>query len=386
VSTRLIRLIDRTRTVTDWKCPRARYWGYEYLGKGLAKQGTNLDLFIGIITHDAMAAVATFTARGEAVPIDQIAEAAFTQIYENILAATTDTGREAAEEFAREQGTLTQGMILGFYKHVWPRLMAQYPKIVAIEQEMEYTLGEDKTSIGHNHDVTRQFIFMAKPDLIVEDQNGELVYLEYKTTSSKKDKWIKSWDTAVQLHSSILATEQTLGKRPAYVQIVGLYKGYESYGKQSSPFCYAYKKSGNPPFTQDQVQYEFKAGFKRVPTWEMAGGVKAWVEGMPDTVLADQYPMTPQIMVDEQLVNDFFKQRLIREKEISTSVWEGEYDSPVTGIDSVFPQRFDQCEPSFGYSCPFKKLCFGHVTDPLTEGYELRTPHHARELEQHAAN
>jgi hypothetical protein len=122
----------------------------------------------------------------------------------------------------------------------------------------------------------------------------------------------------------------------------------------------------------------------------MAGGIKAWVEGMPDTVLADQYPMTPQIMVDEELVKSFFAQRLAREKEITEAA---ELSNMVLANmtmedvkDTYFPQRFDQCEPSFGYSCPFKKLCFGHVTDPLTEGYELRTPHHARELEQHASN
>src|SRR6185503_10738340 len=88
----------------------------------------------------------------------------------------------------------------------------------------------------------------------------------------------------------------------------------------SSPFCYAYKKSGNPPFTQDQVQYDYKAGFRRSPTWEMAGGVKAWVASMPDNVLADQFPMTAPIMVNDALVDKFFKQRLYREMEIANAI------------------------------------------------------------------
>jgi hypothetical protein len=196
-------------------------------------------------------------------------------------------------------------MIRGFYKHVWPALMSKY-EIVAVEAEMEYPLDPDG-----------QFVFMSKPDLIVRDlASKDLVYLEYKTTSNKKDNWINSWETAVQLHSSIMAAEATLGERPAFVQIVGLYKGYESYGKQSSPFCYAYKKYGNPPFTLDQVAYEFKAGFKRYPTWELEGGLKKWIDDMPESVLANQFPMTPPIIVNEDLVQAFFVQRWHREMEI----------------------------------------------------------------------
>jgi hypothetical protein len=353
-----LRLIDRTRTVTDWKCPRARFWGYEYLGRGLSKSGQALELFIGITIHDALAFIAKSTQLGDQIDIDHLANAVHKQVYDELM-PTDGVILPEAVEFAKEQATLNEGMIRGFYKHVWPRLMADY-KIVAVEQEMEYALADD-------------YVFMAKPDLIVEDKDGELVYLEYKTTANKKDNWINSWETAVQLHSSIMATEQTLGRRPSYVRIVGLYKGYESYGKQSSPFCYAYKKSGNPPFTQDQVAYEFKAGFKRYPTWQLDGGVKAWINGMPENVLADQFPLTQPIMVNEDLVNSFFKQRLAREQEIAS--FYGNED-----IDRIFPQKFDQCVPTFGKPCVFKKLCHGNVEDPLNDGFELRTPHHEREL------
>lgn len=389
----IIRLIDRTRTVQDWKCPRSRYWGYEYQGRGLTKSGTSLELFIGIVTHDAMAAIATLTKEGKEVPIDEIARAAFCQVHEEIIRAAGDVVLPETHDFAQEQGTLIEGMLRGFYKHVWPRLMADY-KIVAIEQEMEYNLEKCSSCGGYGAGSkpgyddycepckgtgNGRFIFMSKPDLIVENSEGDLIYLEYKTTSSKKENWINSWETAVQLHSSILATEQTLGKRPSYVQIVGLYKGYESYGKQSSPFCYAYKKSGNPPFTQDQIAYEFKAGFKRSATWDLPGGVKAWVEAMPDLILSNQFPMTPPIFVNEELVGSFFKQRLTREQEIAKALQSG---METNMLDEVFPQRFDQCVPSFGWSCPYKRLCFSKTEDPLSEGFEMRSPHHERELEQ----
>lgn len=386
-----IRLIDRSRTVTDWKCPRARYWGYEYLGRGIRPETTSLALSTGIIIHDAMAAIATFHRDNGKVDIDTIANLAFQQMYEALVPEDVQTSDQVS--FGNEQASLTEGMIRGFYKHVWPRLMSDYPKIVAIEQEVEFPLDDSH-------------IFMAKPDLLLENEAGEMVYVEYKSTSSKQEKWINSWDTAVQLHSSIKAVEQTLGKAPSFVQIVGLYKGYESYSKQNSPFCYAYMKKGNPPFTTDVVSYEYKSGLKRYPTWELPGGVKAWVDGMSEEVLVNQFPMTMPIMVNEDLVDAFFRQRLEREKEIGSyfgTVSSGElsssegqasgqsmgvldHTSELSRLDRIFPQRFDQCVPSFGYGCEFRKLCHGESTldvhSNLPVGFNFREPHHARELDQ----
>jgi hypothetical protein len=369
---KIIRLIDRTRTVTDWKCPRARYWGYEYRGRGVVRNGNSIELFMGITLHDALASIASATLRGFDVDIDQLAADAFKQMYQELV----DPMVPDSVEFAREQGTLVEGILRGFYGHVWPILMDRYD-IVCTEEEMEWPL-----------DDAGEFVFMTKPDLIVEDKReGTLIYLEYKSTSSKKENWINSWDTAVQLHSSIKATERTLGRGVDGVQIIGMYKGYESYGKQSSPFCYAYMKRGNPPFTQDQVAYDYKAGFRRSPTWELEGGTKKWVEDMPQNILASQFPMTPVISVNDDLVEAFFRQRLVREREIANAVGElyhpdspGNYDEDI--MDRAFPQKFDQCVPSFGWGCQYKKLCHGFVQDPLEEGYVLREPHHQQEREQ----
>lgn len=357
--------------MTDWKCPRARYWGYEAFGKGIASKGTNLDLFIGIVVHDALAAIGKLHAEKE-FSIDPIAEAAFVEIERNILEASGPIVDAETVAFAKEQGSLAEGLIRGFYKHVWPKLKERYRKIVAVEQSMEYDLGDG-------------LIFMTKPDLIVEDNDGELVYIEYKTTSSKKDAWINSWQTAVQLHSCIMAVEQTLGRMPAYVQILGLYKGFESYGKQSSPFCYAYVRKGNPPFTKDEIQYSYKAGFYRRPTWEMEGGVKKWVETMPENILTDQFPMTAPIMVDNELITNFFIQRSKREEQIreGLQLMQEQPDEAAIVMDEVFPQRFDQCVPSFGSACQFRKLCHGRVKNPLENGFSYRIPHHDRELQEH---
>lgn len=367
-------LFDRSRTVTDWQCPRRRYYGYDYGGRGLVGAGLALELFLGTSIHDALAAIAMQQRQEGKVDIDRIVERATTTVRETLSEEQQFEVGAGEVDFAQEQAALVEGLLRGFHKVVWPALLAEYPQIVAVEQEMEYQVDDRLT-------------FMAKPDLILANEAGEWVYIEYKSTSSKKEEWINSWNTAVQLHSTIKAVEATLGQAPTHVKVVGLYKGYVSYGKQNSPFCYCYKKAGNPPFFQDQVQYDYKPGFKRSPVWELEGGVRGWVEEMPHAMLVDQFPTTPPIFVNEDLVSSFFEQRKWREHEIdlAKSLLESGEESAKEGIlDITFPQRFDQCLPAYGHGCPFRKLCFSGV-DPLSAGYEWRESHHAKEAAQFAA-
>jgi len=359
---------DRSRVTTDWTCKRKRYLQYEFDGKGIVNNNTNLDLYMGTLVHEALAAIAKGTDLH--LNIDDIARMQYQAMYKTLLQHMAGENEYEAINFASEQATLVEGLIRGFYKHVWPQHLARYPKTLAIEQEMKF-----------EHD---DLVFMSKPDRVAEDTEGNVWYIEYKTTSNKKDTWINSWDTAVQLHSSIRAIEATLGVKVTGVVVQGLYKGFESYGKQSSPFCYAYHRQGNPPFTQTETIYEYRAGFKRIPTWELPEGVKGWVDGMPDTVLADQFPQAPPIFVNGDLVDSFFTQRAWREKEIfaAKQYLKLADESGRKGVmDVAFPQTFEECNPGWGSPCQYRKICHGGLENPLEHGYEYRTPHHELELE-----
>jgi len=369
---KFLKVYDRSRVTTDWDCPRKRFWQYEYQGKGIVSTHTSLELFLGTTVHDALAAIAVSQSRDGGVDIDTIATAARQQMLDNLLPSVSVDPE--GFNFAWEQATLAEGLVRGFYKQVWPSLMTQYPQIVSIEEEMVY-----------NHD---GLTFMSKPDLVVGDESGEFYYVEYKTTSSKKEGWVNSWDTAIQLHSTIKAIETTKGVKVNNVIVQGLYKGYESYGKQNSPFCYAYKRNGNPPFSQDEVRYDYKAGFKKYPVWEMAGGCKKWVDEMSQDILVDQFPQTAPIFVNEDMVDSFFRQRAFREKEIKQAMKdlysddESLIDLTHEIVDAAFPQRFDKCIPSFGRPCAYRMLCHGVVHNPLEQGFVYREPHHSPELDQ----
>lgn len=362
-------VFDRSRTTTDWTCPRKRYLGYDYEGTGITSSSTSLELFLGSCVHDGLAAIAS------GANIDEVASKAGEAIYKSLTEEVYESDKKDIEVFALEQSSLCEGLLRGFYRSTWPNLMSTYPEIVAIEQEMIYPYNN--------------LIFMSKPDLVVRDKEGNLFYIEYKTTSSKKDGWINSWDTAVQLHSSIKAIETTRGEKVTGVVVQGLYKGYESYGKQSSPFCYAYRREGQAPFSTTQTRYNYQAGFKRFPIWEVEGGVKKWVEEMPMDILMEQFPQTPPIYINEDLINNFFEQCSFREHEIDLAKSMLKLDSldeegKKMILDNTFPQRFDQCQPAWGRACGFRSICHGGIQDPLSAGYVLRTPHHKLEEEQFA--
>lgn len=367
----LVWLTDRSRTTLDWSCPRKRYWNYHHSGRGVVPPNTPLELFLGTALHDGLAAIATQHRAGGA-DIDAISTTAAGVVLETLMTAAG--GDESQLTFAREQSTLVEGLLRGFYKQAWPMLMTAYPVIISIEEEMTFPLPSEIT-------------FMSRPDLVLANEAGEWVYVEYKSTSSKSEGWVNQWGTAVQIHSTIRAIEHTLGTAPSAVIVQGLYKGYVSYGKQNSPFCYAYYRQGTPPFSYPEWEYAYKAGFKKVPVWEMEGNVKTWVDSMPESLLVDQFPQTPPIYVKDGLVDAFFAQRTVREIEIREALKVVEDPEMPEGmrrqfLDAFFPQRFDQCAPGWGKPCSYRQACFGGGSNLLDMGWIPREPHHTPEMEQ----
>ena len=225
---------DRSRSTTDWTCPRMRYWQYEADGTGYVPEDEAVELFTGTTVHTALSSIATGQliedgkhhtpksispmADPPKVDIDSIAKTAADSMYAFHL---PENALESQIVYAKEQAALIYGMIKGFYQHTWPQLMAKY-EIVSIEEEMFFV--HDQHGKG---DLKAFFVMMVKPDLVLRDKlDGSLTYLEYKTTSSKDENWIAQWNDAVQVHSTINAIEQSLGEKPTHCLVQGLYKGY----------------------------------------------------------------------------------------------------------------------------------------------------------------
>lgn len=364
-------LHDRSRIVADWKCQRAAFHAYESDGTGFASGSAAYELYFGTLVHDATSTIARFQEAGDTVPIDDIANAAYHQLFEALSANSVDPN----DEYPFEQATLIEGLIRGFYKHTWPRLMETYPEIVAIEQEILYT-----------HDGCD---FMSKPDLLLANSEGHLVYIEYKTTSYANEKWFDSWETSPQLHSTLHAIKAVTGLDVTAAIVQGLYKGNKYLGRQGSPFCYAYHRPGQPPLIDEQWSYTYKPGMKKYPIWLREGGLTAWLDKMPEETLKEQFPQVPPVYYRDYLAEAFFKQSALRRKEIELAkqIMAVEPASTSEVMAVSFKQNFEACKPFFGNACTFYSLCHQNKEGkhPLEMGYQRRVPHHEPEAARLAA-
>ena len=356
------------RAAQDWRCPRSRYYTYDF-EKGIKKDNLSVDLYLGSVVHDAIAGIAASHQRGDSkIDIQKIVNLS-KESFETVLSEHMGESDNELIQI-KELTTLVGGLLYGFYNLVWPNILTEYPNIKAIEQEMIFP-----------HDLTGKanpngpFIYMAKPDLVMEDTDGNLCYFEWKTTGTKKSEWIESWKTAKQIHCTMKAIEFTFGQAPQCAIVQGLYKGSQNYGKFSSPLVYGYKTAkANPPFTLMNYSYEYRAGFKKFPTWEL-DSLEDWVNKMPQEMVSEQFPQTPRIFLDESLADSFFRQRAIREADVLDAVgklqeYTGSGDQTFL-LDKHFPQNFDQCRPAWGQECEFKRLCHNLQAgeDPLNHGY-----------------
>ncbi len=344
---------DRSRVSLDWKCPRARWWGNEYEGLGIVPLRRALYFDLGDYLHRGFAALVM----GEDL------EETVHDVVEGFRNATALT----LGDRLNEQATLVEGILRGFHRQVVPRLLAEFNPLLV------------ETEFLHAHNGCEQGV---KPDLLAERRDDQtLWYWEWKSTGSVGDRWMRQWPKAIQLHTTAEAAGKHLGREVSGVVVQGAYKGYDKEGKQTSIFCYGYTRPGN--IGGAETLYKWAPGGRRVPVWEMPGGVRGWVERMPAEILADQFVQSPPIFIQRRLVEAFLRQTSLREYEIREGGRRYWVARDVTAqqavLDEVFPQHFNECEPAMGAPCAYGDCCFNpHVgDDPIASGlYTWREPHH----------
>jgi hypothetical protein len=369
-----MRVTDRSRCEVDWRCPRARYYLTEWGHHGLVRNTGQLELQVGTDLHNAMQQLAL--RRSEANVQEELASGLGRDVYQHVLELE-------GEQAALDLSCISEGLFRGFATTVWPRWLQEFD-IVAIEQECLIPLRPDLT-------------FMARPDLIVRRKStGENWYIEYKSTSMKDSRWINSWNKAVQLHAGCLAVEQTLKIPMSGCYVQGLYKGYKDKKRDPirfvSPFSVGYRKMGVPGILETKYSYNYISGWEKFSPREV--GLAEWVNMMPGDLLAEQFPITPPIMIRRDLVDQFLQQTINREAQIElgksmlmeASEIADQQQALITIeqiLNTTFPQKFNQCEPVVGSPCSYREACWlSHVADdPFGSGYfKERDPHH--ELEQ----
>jgi hypothetical protein len=362
-----VRHTDRSRTERDWKCPQARFWGYEYGGRGIAPVRENFDYFFGTVVHDGIEA-SILQISGQ--PFNPCNLSVADRIANFIKAQGGD------EQDAAQWGAIGQGLVLGFMRTVWPKLNAEY-ELVSVEREVDLQL-------------TPSLLFQARPDLLMRHrQSGALWYFELKTTGWIEAQWVQSWSKAAQLQLGALAAEAALGESLAGCVVVGLYKGRKGRApdrRQSSPFAWGWRSEELPGIMAAQYSYEEqrRKGWERFLTVHAPGGVEAWVANMPEEILDRQFVTTDPIFLRRDVTDALVAQVLARESEIASAMAQMGVDGVVNPeiLARVFPQHFFNCTPAFGANCEFNEACWMPWVkrDPIGSGlFTWREPHHEAE-------
>lgn len=353
-----LRFVDRSRVVTDWTCPRRRYWSYEHEGLGVTPKQRPLYFDVGDAVHKALSAL---TARPTAVDA----------VVEEVIAAfrLANTSRWEGDDTWKldEQACLVEGIVRGWHRYVLPRILKDYT-LVATEEEFPYKVNDWLT-----HGV--------KPDRLLQRKVDQtLWYRETKTAASLGPHWGDQWVRAIQLHATAYMLGSLLGTQVEGMVVEGILKGYDREGKASSIFCYGYTNGGT--VRGPEVDYQWRPGRRKAPVWSMRGGVKAWVAAMPNEVLSTQFVESPPVFLQTRLVEAYLRQLEKREAGIAEvmGVLAATTDevSRQYLLDSGFPQHFSQCHPAFGSKCGDLDLCFNpHVAaNPAQGGFVPRVPHH----------
>jgi hypothetical protein len=274
----------------------------------------------------------------------------------------------------------------------YPRLKPHW-ELIACEQEVQYTIGH---SAGG-----RRILLLAQPDLLLQHkQTGIIRYFEFKSTKLLTDRYLRSWQRAVQLIAGALAVKETLGIHIDQFEVAFFYKGEAADDYWRSPFTSAWTTyiDGEIHYATPRPQ-KFK-GWERfdVHASSFGSNPRAWVEKLIEIdpkILPNQLPSV-EVSLDRQQADAWVRQLKLREREIADFV---EMHEVVNGepyqlrtphvydLDRTFKQSFNACLPAMGADCQFYGLCHnpGAAQNPLRHGYQHRTPHHDTELRALAA-
>ncbi len=339
-------IFSQNRRAVDHKCHRARYWYTLFDGRGVVAKDEAQALTFGDVVHQAIA-----TLHRGATPLDAVVAEVRSRL------SLMPPGRSASEFLA-----LGEGLVRGYHRAILPRLLQDY-EVVLVEARTLYTYGDT--------------ILLSIPDLVLRRKSDRsLWYIEYKTTGDIGKKWFEQWEKSVQLMAGVKGVEEQIGEDVQGCIVQAFYKGRWDYKAQaqSSPFIYYWEKEGKRvPERPDKW-----AGWARVPVWEEIGS-EAWGAEMPLASVVAQFPQTPPIFPNRGLMENWLRQSAIREQTISNvaqvlahgigglSLSKGLREEM---MDSVFPQDFNHCTPSWGYPCDYCDACWlPHVgRDPVGSG------------------
>jgi hypothetical protein len=416
-------LTDRSRVIEYQRCPRARWWGYEYKGRGIRPKAASIPLSTGTYVHVGLGAL--LEGKGVEAAVKAAVNGYMLEIERRDIQVEYLT--EDRVYVAHEQKALIEALIRAYEAWQLPRLLEEYD-VLEVEQEDLFGLTEE---IG----------WQARLDgLLREKASGDLYVMSFKTAASwdrRKEsegrhdmqglsepravevRLKQDWKIAIYpLGAANTFLIQWRGKQyvewlaslpiPPKIQGVKmefLIKGTRREHPQGSgryvtynPLIRAYRFRG---ITPDQDQYSWKyssrKGWETFNVWEAddIGGVKGWVEMLKsgqveggEDCLAQTFVLNPPYMRLPEETERWERQTRMQEGAVSegsgvvNAGWCGD-EVDMSYLDRYFPQHTRSCD--YPDACDYQSICWGSRSpeELLAEGrFIWREPHHEPEVQK----
>jgi hypothetical protein len=189
------------------------------------------------------------------------------------------------------------------------------------------------------------------------------------------------------MHLGARCVEATIGEHVEGVIVQGLWKGTKYKGASRSKLLGGYCRQAIGAVGKTVWRVEHAGGFSYRTALEYDGGITAWIDALPNEVLAEYFPCTPPICPDDEYLDSYVRQRTYREMEIAK--WHAEMDylerkleaGEITEefyeqrfmelMDEVWPQEVNACENEMtGFRCSFYEACWNRMVnrDPVASG------------------
>lgn len=248
-------------------------------------------------------------------------------------------------------------------------------------------------------------VLAVRADAIVRRRADRRMFVvNFKTAGTCDERWMRQWETDMQLMTELLAAEARYGEAFGGVIIEGLVKGQrvavdqwlkEVRGEDSkdkvhsyidrSRLLYGYKFDGDPPLQPKQYDWAgtTRKGWKKFATWKEDfpqpnaspySALQYWINWLPEEVVEQQFAIVPPILRDASRIESCVRQIVSIEKQIE--VGNAAVVADPTMIDEFFFQNGHSC--NYPGRCAMYDMCWSPgISDDPTSLYQPRIDHHA---------
>ncbi len=391
----MTRYVDRTRIIEYQRCPRKRYWAFEYQGKGIVPKALSIPLTTGTHVHAGADPLLRDAMVGQELDIEAAVAVGLDGYWRDVTARRLDLEEnEVAADVAKEQAALTEALIRLFGMKVMPWLLEDGYKIVGVEIECEW-------------EIAPGLVMMGRPDAVMlHEPTGEIHLLSLKTKKrwdSRSDKanshddqgiseavCFEASDPGQKVMAVVMPTLLKGERRKTSGQSCPLITGWRQENRGETRYAWTYRWKDE--FGNRTLAMNGGSKWESFNAWDEPGGIKWWMDLLATGDVQPEAgdPLAQSVMIptpyyrQEADIESWKHQVTEQETEIALDVRWVESGEKKTGLDRNFPQYRHSCH--YPGDCSYLDLCYGPpqmAEDPLaTERFMWRIPHHEAELVQ----